>query len=51
MCGYDVGIARQSSDRLSKGCSMALDVWACVGMVWAARQSSDRRLHGPVGVD
>ena len=32
---------------------MALDVWACIcGYgVGIARQSSDLRLHGPVGVD
>ena len=31
---------------------MALDVWARVDMVWALQsiQSSDRRVHGPVGV-
>ena len=37
---------------ISQGCSMTLDVWACMcGFgVGIAKQSRDMRLHGPVGV-
>ena len=35
---------------VSQGCSMALDVWTCVGMVWALLGNPVMRLDGPVGV-